>query len=200
MENQRNKVVVYGGAFNPPTIAHYNLAKSVLKSINAKKLLFMPVGDRYNKEHLISSTHRTAMLELLCEDEDNMFVSYLEINSKINLNTIDTLNSLHDMDPNNDYYFLIGSDNLKNINKWHSYQSLLTKYKVLVMSRDYDNIEDIIKANNLEVYKENIIELKNIERLFVSSTKVREAIKNKENTDLMLNPKIKDYIQKNNLY
>lgn len=200
MEHQKNKVVVYGGAFNPPTIAHYNLAKSVLKSINAKKLLFMPVGDRYNKEYLISATHRAAMLELLCKDEANMFVSYLEINSKVNLNTIDTLNSLYALESNNDYYFLIGSDNLKNINKWHSYQSLLTNYKVLVMSRDYDNIEDIIKANNLEVYKENIIELKNIERLFVSSTKVREAIKNKENTDLMLNPKIKDYIQKNNLY
>lgn len=200
MEHQRNKVVVYGGAFNPPTIAHYNLAKSVLKSINAKKLLFMPVGDRYNKEYLISSTHRAAMLELLCEDEDNMFVSYLEINSKVNLNTIDTLNTLYDLEPNNDYYFLIGSDNLKNITKWNNYQSLLTNYNVLVISRDYDNIEDIIKSNNLDSYRENIIEIKNIERLFVSSTRVRESIKNNENTDSMLNPKIKDYIQKNNLY
>ena len=50
----KNKIVVYGGAFNPPTLAHYKLAISVLKSIGADKLIFMPVGDNYNKKSQIS--------------------------------------------------------------------------------------------------------------------------------------------------
>lgn len=46
------KIGFFGGCFNPPTIAHINLAKKVLEKCNLDKLIFVPIGDFYSKKDL----------------------------------------------------------------------------------------------------------------------------------------------------
>lgn len=195
------KIVVYGGAFNPPTLAHYNLAISVLKSINADKLIFMPVGDYYNKKELIHSQHRTSMLEILCANHEELSVSYIEVNSDVNLNTIETLDILKKEYSNDELYFLMGSDNLKELSSWTRWSEILERHNILVMPRECDSIEDIIsKSLELIPYKDKIVEATNISRLFISSTMVRNAISNNNSTSDMISNEIKDYITKYSLY
>ena len=83
------KLAFFGGSFNPPTIAHYNLIKQALKEYNFDKVYFVPVNDYYKKEKLISIDQRIEMLNLLCKKESNIEV--LDIEKKINskLNAID---------------------------------------------------------------------------------------------------------------
>ena len=40
------KIVVLGGSFNPPTIGHYLLMKSAIKSVNADKGIFLPASQQ----------------------------------------------------------------------------------------------------------------------------------------------------------
>ena len=43
-------IAVFGGSFNPPTVAHINLAKQVLEEMNEiEKVIFVPVSTKYNK-------------------------------------------------------------------------------------------------------------------------------------------------------
>jgi nicotinate-nucleotide adenylyltransferase len=51
---QARKIGFYGGAFNPPTIAHIKMAKKALNELNLDKIIFMPVGDLYQKSNLES--------------------------------------------------------------------------------------------------------------------------------------------------
>ncbi len=87
-------IVVFGGSFNPPTIAHYEIAMHILKQNFCKKFYFLPVGDAYPKRGLITAKHRVAMLELLCEKLPQASVSLIEVQSEKVLTTYETLSQL----------------------------------------------------------------------------------------------------------
>lgn len=58
------KIGFFGGCFNPPTNAHINLAKKVLKECKLDKVVFVPVGDFYDKKELVPAKHRYNMLKI----------------------------------------------------------------------------------------------------------------------------------------
>ena len=60
------KIGFFGGCFNPPTNAHINLAKRALKECNLDKVIFVPIGNFYKKNELISGEHRYNMLKIAC--------------------------------------------------------------------------------------------------------------------------------------
>ena len=89
-----------------------------------------------------------------------------------------------------------------NIPEWKEADELLKKYKILTIRRDGYKIKDIINNKPLlNKYKENIVTIEIKESIFISSTMVRELIKN-NNDDLeyYLDDNIKEYIKENQLY
>ena len=42
-------MIVFGGAFNPPTIAHLNIIKKLLSTYKGSHVLLLPVGNDYSK-------------------------------------------------------------------------------------------------------------------------------------------------------
>ena len=98
-------IAVFGGAFNPPTVAHIKLAKQVLKGIeNVEKV---PVSTKYNKKGLASDAERYQMLKAICEEEEGLEVSSIELDSDRQLYTIETLENIKEANPNNDICFVI---------------------------------------------------------------------------------------------
>ena len=69
------KIGFFGGSFNPPTIAHLNLAKQAVHEYHLDKFYYVPVNNYYNKKELIDIDTRCEMLELLCENEEKMLKS-----------------------------------------------------------------------------------------------------------------------------
>ena len=72
------KIGFFGGAFNPPTIAHINLVKKALKEYSFDAIYFVPVNNFYKKQGLIDIYQRIDMLNLECKDNSKMFVSDIE--------------------------------------------------------------------------------------------------------------------------
>ena len=60
----------FGGSFNPPTKAHEELAKEIMKEFNLDKLFFVPVGNTYQKNGLIDEKDRYRMETIYCEQEE----------------------------------------------------------------------------------------------------------------------------------
>lgn len=106
--NKRKIIAVFGGSFNPTTVAHISLAKQILKKIeNVDKVIFVPVSTKYNKSGLAPDKERFSMLKKICDEEENLEVSSIELDSNRQLYTIETLQAIKEQNPNNDIYFII---------------------------------------------------------------------------------------------
>ena len=191
-------IAVFGGSFNPPTVAHIELAKQVLKNIkNLDKIIFVPVSTKYNKKGLAPDEDRFNMLETICSNEDNLEVSRVELDSDRQLFTIETLQIIKESNPNSDIYFIIGTDNLKELPTWHNVERILQDYKIVVLERDEDSISDIIRDNKLlNCYKDSFITIKNINKINMSASNVRRNIAENKSIKGMVPKQIEKMVKK----
>ncbi len=176
-------IAVFGGSFNPPTVAHINLAKQVLEEMNEiEKVIFIPVSTKYNKKGLASDEDRFNMLQRICNSQKKLEVSDLELKSKRQLYTIETLKIIEEQNPGKEIYFIIGTDNLKELETWYKPDELLKSFKIIVLDRGEDNTENIIeKSEFLKKYKSSFIKLKNIKKMNISSSYIRVQLKRGNN-------------------
>jgi len=124
--------IVYGGSFNPPTLAHIEIIKRLLALYPQASMIIVPVGDDYRKKELASFEHRYRMLELATKDIDNLMISTIE-HERPYQGTLATLKELEVIDQ--ELLFVIGSDNLVHFDQWINYQELLSSYPFIVMNR-----------------------------------------------------------------
>lgn len=181
-----NKIIaVFGGSFNPPTIAHIKLAKQILNNIKSvEKVMFVPVSTKYNKDGLAPDKERFNMLKTICQNEKKLDVSSIELNSDRQLYTIETLQIIKEQNPDKDVYFVLGTDNLKELKTWHTADKLLEKFKVIVLERDNDCVEQIIQNDKLLLqYKDSFIKLKSIKKIDLSASYIRELVKNNKSIE-----------------
>ena len=95
----------------------------------------------------------------------------------------------------------IGTDNLRELYWWGYIDSLLSKYKILVIERGKDKIDDIIESQEfLQKYRDSFIKYNQQIRTNLSSTYVRNKIKEGKDVRYLMPDKIYNYIKENNLY
>ena len=201
MENKK-VLAIFGGSYNPPLNSHFSLAEQMLTEYeNIEKVIFVPVSTKYNKKGLISNEHRYNMLKLVCEKNEKFEVSNIELIQEKQLDTLKTLELMKNEYPNYELCFTMGTDNLKEISTWTLAEELVTKFKILVIERDEDNIEEIIKNDEfLKKHKESFLKVKENIRSNISSTFVREKIKNGKSIRYFTPDDVYFYIKEHNLY
>lgn len=201
---QENRVIaVFGGSFNPPINSHISLAKEIVeKCKNIERLIFVPVSTRYQKMELVDDEHRYNMLKLICENEDKLEVSDIELRHNKQLYTIETLNLIKEQYRNDyDIWFVMGTDNLKELETWNKPEQLLSRYKILVLNREDDDLEEIIQNSDLlKKYRESLIQIKEIDKIYLSSTMIRDKLKKGADIKEYVPNYILEYIKENNLY
>lgn len=189
------KIGIFGGSFNPPHNMHKNIALELIKKEYLDEIIYVPAGDKYNKKGLISFNHRINMVNLMIQKYNNLSLS--DIGNKDDYQyTYQTLDYFKSINKEDDIYFICGTDNLKELDTWKRYEYILENYKLLVIRRNSDNIDEIL--NKYKKYKNNII-IADVESKGLSSTLVRENLK-KNIKDDNLDKEVYDYIKENNLY
>lgn len=195
-------IALFCGSFNPPLFSHFSLAEQLLNSDkNIKKIIFIPVSHKYNKNELISDEHRFNMLNLVCKNNPKFKVSDIEFNSYRQPYTLETMKAMQEKYPQYEIRLIIGTDNLKELKTWHEIEQLLQGFKVFVLSRAEDNVEKIVRNDNLlSKYPSSIIQTDIHIRTNLSSTFVRNEIKNNKSVKYLLPDEVIEYIKENNLY
>ena len=136
------------------------------------------------------------MLELMIKNDSRFEVSDYELKDYV-VYTCDTLKYFKEMYPNDDIYFVCGADNLSYVDEWKNGIFLLENYKFLVIKRYTDDIDEILKR--YDKYRDNII-ISDVEPDSLSSTEIRNRIKNSEDILELLDRDVYEYIINNNLY
>ena len=173
------KIGFFGGSFNPPTIAHLDLVKKAIQKYQLDKVYFVQVNNFYKKEEL----------EIICSQETKISVSDIEVENDRPLKAIDVFEIIEKKFQENDIYFLMGEDNYLKMSSWSNYNKLL-KYKYIVFQRKRES----------SINKENVLYINSVENLNISSSIIREKIKNNESITNLVTSDIEKYIKENKLY
>ena len=194
-------IAICGGSFNPLSNSHISIANQIIEKIEfIEQLIFLPVNVEYGKDELISNMHRYNMLKLICKNNNKFEVSDYELQSNEKNYTIDTLKALKEKYKKK-LYFVIGTDNLKEIKFWKDAEELLNQFKLIVVERENDYFEDIIEKDDfLKMHKKNLIRAEGVKTEYICSSKIRDKIKKKEDISKYLPIEIQEYIYENKLY
>lgn len=189
------KIGIFGGCFNPPHKMHQNIPLELIESGYLDKVIYVPTGDDYKKIDLISLKDRYNMLKLMINNNPNLLV---EPNRNLKY-THQVLNYFKDIYKEDQIYFICGTDNLKEFDTWKNYQYILTNYKLLVIKRNNDNLDELLEK--YKEYKDSIIITSVIPEI-LSSTYIREKIRegNEEEILKYIDKKVYQYIKKKTLY
>jgi len=182
------KIGLLGGAFNPPHVGHLMIAQQVLDFTDTDEVWFLPNFGQIPPKPVIDVSHRLAMTKLLVLDKTR--VSTLEIDNKLDG---DTINLLPHLPKEHEFRFIIGSDQLPTLHLWGRWKELLSKMPFLVFPR-YGFPNEPLYPNMTLVGNELLIGSN------ISSTKIRERVKQKLSIDQFVPARIADYIRQHELY
>lgn len=189
---------LFGGSFDPPHKGHLKIIQDFWKNFpNAHALYVIPNNlSPFKSEKATQGFHIAEMTRLLIEEAKNKktYYSDFEITKKEKSYSIDTLVHFKKIFPKEDFYLLIGEDNLLSFHEWKAYETILELSHLLVFPRGGYNISSI--PTTLEKWKEKIQVLQT-ERLEISSTEIRENLQ-KNKTHLPM--RILEYVVLNKLY
>lgn len=195
-------IVVFGGAFNPPTNAHFALAEQIHTTYKeVEKILFVPVADGYPKKDLLHSQHRVEMLKKVCAHNPYFDVSTIEVDATQVLDSIETLAALQSIYPHRELWFTMGTDNLKLMPTWPCYKKFIEHFKCVVLERHKDDFETILSSHPLlRNYKNRFIKLTENIRSDCSSTLLRHYIRQGKSIRYMVPDEVYFYIREKGLY
>lgn len=179
------KIGVYVGSFNPIHKGHIHVVNYLLEKKYVDKVLLLATPNYWDKQDLIDVDKRIEMLRYF--ENKNVIVDIKHNDYKY---TYQVLDSLKEDYKDDELFLIIGSDNVVKFHLWDHVEELL-QYKILVLQRDKNNIEEYIKRFNTN----NFIIVEGFKPIEISSTEIRKRI-SKE----YLDDRVYKYIKDNHLY
>lgn len=200
------KIGIYGGTFNPIHSAHVKILETFCSKIHFDKVLVIPTKQPPHKEAegLVTADKRIDMIRLALEDSFvNAEISDIELKRENKSFTVDTLRQLREIYPDAEFYLMMGEDMFLTVDKWYKGEEILKEAVILGIPRTPKGYEKmLIHATGLrEKFSYAKTEIINVPCMQISSTEVRNSVKNRDSLFRSIVPKkVADYIEKNNLY
>ena len=122
----KQRIGVFGGAFDPPHRAHVALAQAALAQFELDALHIIPTGQAWHKARDLSAPeHRLAMTRLAFQDMPGVVVDERELRRAGPTFTVDTLQALQQEHPQAQLYLFIGADQFAAFRQWHRWQAIV---------------------------------------------------------------------------
>jgi nicotinate-nucleotide adenylyltransferase len=193
------RVGILGGTFDPPHAGHLALAHAALVALELDEVMLLPVSRNPLKteKRQTSPKQRMEMLKLAAKDEPKLAISDIEIVRGGPSYAVETLQELSYVQEA-DYWFLLGSDALREIARWKAPEKLLRLCRLGVVMRNAQERSQLLAI--LPPYVDNRIDWIEMPLVKISSTDLRERLRFGRDTSPWLKPEVKRYIDDNKLY
>ena len=200
------KIGLYFGTFNPIHVGHMIIANHMAEFSDLDQIWMVvtPHNPLKKKDTLLADNIRLELVFLATGDFPKIKPSDIEFRLPQPNYTVHTLAHLQDKFPQYEFALIMGEDNLKSFHKWKNYEVILENHEVYVYPRISKDADPSVKDELLQQSpafknhpKIHVIDAPVVE---ISSTFIRESIKNKKNIRPLLPEKVWEYIDHNNLY
>lgn len=193
------KVGLYFGSFNPVHIGHLLLATHIREAANLDEIWFVvsPQNPFKQNSDLAAENHRLEMVKIAVENTDYFKVSDVEFNLPKPSYTYITLKHLKKEFPDYDFKLIIGKDNLEKFNEWKEAEWIKNNIEILAYNRSLGKRQ---KTKGNTMYDLQQPTTKNLPLFDISSTEIRNRIKNKLSIRYFVTDAVNKYIKEKNLY
>lgn len=190
------KVGLYFGTFNPIHVGHVIIANHFAEysDLDEVWMVITPQNPHKQKRSLLANHHRYQLVYLALENYTKIKPSNIEFDLPQPNYTVKTLAYITEKYPQHDFSLIMGEDNLKSFHKWKNYETILDNHDIYCYPRFS---EGEIKTNFETHARIHQVDAPKIE---ISSTKIREGIKNQKNVVPMLPKEVWKYIDEMNFY
>lgn len=201
-----DKLIIFGGSFDPPHVAHVELPERVRQHEAADVVLYMPAGRAPHKLDRVQTPahHRLAMLRLALQHQPHALILTDEIDRSQRGEpsyTVETLEALAPrLKPGAQMRLLIGSDQVHIFDKWKDAGRIEALAEPLVMVRSPERPEDLLAALSLpeqQRWRDRLVQLPPVD---ASSTALRERVRRGDPIDHLVHPDVAAYIDQHRLY
>lgn len=129
------RVAIYGGAFDPPHLAHVFTITYLLTRDDVDAVWVLPAADHAFGKRMTAYAKRREMLEMLVEQLGTSRVRVDDIETESTGRTFDTLTLLSERHPSHAFTLVIGADNLTESHRWHRFDALVERFGVIALGR-----------------------------------------------------------------
>lgn len=209
---------LFGGTFNPIHLGHLKAAEEIIELACLDRICFIPsfIPPHKKSKFIASAEHRLNMIKLTINDNPKFCLSDFEISTKGISYTINTLKYFSKKYIKDELYFIVGNDIFNVIESWMDYRSLFIYSNFIVVLRPgttetFDSMPVALselfryyEGNSTKICYMNetskkIIKLK-ISGLDISSSEIRENVRNSKPIKNLVTLDVEDYIHRHNLF
>ncbi|GHU62727.1 putative nicotinate-nucleotide adenylyltransferase [Bacteroidia bacterium] len=165
------KIGIFPGSFNPVHIGHLAIANYIAEYEGFDEIWFLitPKNPLKDKSELIDPHLRLRLLDEVIGAYPKFKTSTIEWDMPQPCYTINTLQKLRMLHPNDSIELIIGADNWLTIHRWKDYQTILKNFKTVIYPRT--------GSDPLFYNFPNVRMIKDAPKIEISSTFIRKAIR-----------------------
>lgn len=188
------EIGLYFGSFNPIHHGHLIIANHVHQHTSLQQIWFVvtPQNPFKQNHQLLNEYQRLHLVQLAIEGEDQLRASDIEFKLPKPSFTIDTLTYLKEKYPQHEFSIILGGDSFQNLPKWKNGDLILRDYPIYVYQRPGFDIVTPDQAKRVSILDAPLLEL--------SSTRIRQAIRDKKSIRYLVPDSVKKEIELNNYY
>jgi nicotinate-nucleotide adenylyltransferase len=192
--NQRQKIGLFFGSFNPIHVGHLIIANVMAQNTDLDKvwLVVSPQNPFKPSKGLLHEFDRYDLVKAAIADNFKLEVSDVEFHLPKPSYTIHTLAYLTEKYPNKEFKVIIGEDNLENFTKWKNHEQILNQFGLYVYPRPHVTNSDLKRHSNVTIVKAPMID--------ISATYIRNCIKNNKSIRYLVPEPVENMIRTKNFY
>lgn len=200
----KNRIGILGGTFNPIHNGHLMLALRAYEQYNLNVVWIMvsPTPPHKANSDILDINRRIDLIKLaICDYKGKLEFSDFELKRDGYIYTAVTLTMLKKIYTDTEFYFIMGGDSLGDIEKWYMPQVIMEKAVILAAVRN--NMDASAITEQISYLKRKFgadIRLLETENMPISSTVIRNNIKNNISVTDMLPSRVEEYIKNSGLY
>jgi nicotinate-nucleotide adenylyltransferase len=199
------RVGIFGGTFDPAHYGHLLLAETCREQCRLGHVLFLPASIPPHKQQwrLTPAGQRVEMLQLAIAGHEAFSVSELEIQRGGVTYTVDTLTTLREQRPQDELFFLMGADSLRDLPTWREAARICELAVPVVVRRrdtpepDFGVLAGMVSAARLQEIRRHQVQMPLVE---FSSTAIRQAVAAGRSIRYQTPRAVEKYIQTQGLY
>jgi len=187
------RIGLYFGSFNPVHVGHLIIANHIANNTELQQVWFVvsPQNPFKQSAGLLNEYQRLHLIRLAIEGTNTLRASSVEFKLPKPSYTVDTLAYLKEQYPAHEFSIIMGSDGFQNLDKWKNPEVIINNYPIYIYKRPGFDIDKDFGAK---------ITVLDAPMLEISSTRIRELIKQRKSIRFLVPDVVQQEIEMNGYY